>query len=184
MRAYLMSLVSGMSLLACAAQPSGTGDEPSVGKSDSLDEADRDCQIVLREVGRKFDATGAPVMDCSVEPCAFVWEGSLEIASEQLTAGAQPAVLFHSSHEAGTWAEAAILSDIIAEHGRVRYQFQFPGGYRTERALKINLIPFARTSDGRRLFDHNRVASELDSYLLNADNGWAIADDLAICAPL
>ena len=43
------------------------------------------------------------------------------------------------------------------------------------------MAPYLLTTTGARLFDHNRVPGDLDSYVLDQAGGWHIGEDAAVC---
>jgi hypothetical protein len=46
----------------------------------------------------------------------------------------------------------------------------------------VQVAPFLLTTTGARLFDHNRMPGDLESYVLNQAGSWRVGTDAAICS--
>ena len=69
---------------------------PEIG---SLDRADRDCKVVLREVSRLSGATGGYETSCVTGPCWFVWTALVDVSRDTLPAGGVAYVLYRSTQD-------------------------------------------------------------------------------------
>lgn len=48
---------------------------------------------------------------------------------------------------------------------------------------KVLLAPYLLTASGARLFDHNRVPGDLETYALALAGDFAVRDDAQVCQP-
>jgi len=150
-----------------------------------LDEADAACRIVLRSVARVPNGRGGYETDCSSGSCRWVWQGEIDVAAGLV---GTPALLFKTQLTSGAWLSVDAVAGGPAVDGMTRWTFRIseltPAEGESGTALsraRIWLIPYLRTTDGGRLFDHNRVADPFGTYELAADNGFAITDDANTC---
>lgn len=182
--AALVALLAGCAPEAPDAGPSpAVADAPFAAKADGFDAADRDCQIVLREVARIPD--GGPGF-VTTDGGQWRWVGAVDVDDDQLADGATVRVLYHSTAAPGWWSVAAEAS-AGAGPGFTRFTFTLdehvfgPGlsGTGLSRS-QIDLIPYVEAGRAR-LFDHNRRPGDFDSYTLALANQWAVGDDAAIC---
>jgi hypothetical protein len=188
---FTLSLAFVLAAAACAADSPDTaraGQAPLLGAADGGDAADRDCNLVLRELARPA-AQGGFATECIDGYCWFVWEGSLDIATSALAEGAYPEVMYQSGAGSSWWV---VGTDPIdgAGSGFQRFGFRFaehtvsPGMSMTSlMRTRIQVAPYLVTSNGGRLFDHNRYPGDFDNYWLTSDNAWAIDDDASVCQP-
>lgn len=166
------------------------GDSPLVGKADGSDKADRECSLVLREVSRIANGPGfetSPAGD-------WVWRASIDVAEDALDGGASVHLLY-SSNASNDPEFGRVWWTVEAEpiqgapdgfrrfEARVIHGVFGPGiSATTLRRTTLDVIPYL-ANRGSRLFDHNRVPGDLDTYALRFDNGWSVGDDAAICQP-
>jgi hypothetical protein len=191
----LALLASALGLVGCAA-PSGAeglvpADAPLItdGKADGGgDRADCACRVVLRSVARARSAEGPFVIDPSG---SYLWRGTVDVDAALVDAGATVAVLYSPTAQQGFYEAAATRTSDDAGPGRVRFSFTIAGKGKTapepgwsgsaHRAARARLIPFVREANGGRLFDHNRVPGDFDTYELVAANDYAVADEAGVC---
>jgi hypothetical protein len=167
----------------------GVAEAPLLG-ADGKDAADRSCNIVLREVGRRSNNTGGYESACGTTGCYYVWSGSLEVSATAVAEGAKPYVLYQSLMNPTKWLQVTPTKVTGGAPGFVRYNFKIKkdtvstGMSNTSlMRSRIQVSPFLRTTSSARLFDHNRLPGDFDVYQLAAENGWGIQDDAAVCAP-
>ena len=152
---------------ACSGQISVDGahaaSAPLVGKADSTDVADRECRVVLRRADR---VEGAPPLVAA----------TIDVDTRLLAdPGATPGVLFRA--DGGGWqsVDAALVDGAPA--GFARYVGRFAV------TQSADFIPFALTTTGVRLFDHNRLPGDFESYHVDASTGFGLGDP-GVCAGL
>ncbi len=149
-----------------------------------IDVADGDCRVVLRQVARVSNGRGGYETDCTSGSCRWVWQGELAVAADVVGV---PAVLVSTLESSGWFAVEATIAGPAVD-GFVPWTFRVSehtpaegtSGTGLARA-KLNVIPYLRTTDGGRLFDHNRVVDAFASYELTSSNGFAIEDDGVTC---
>ncbi len=161
---------------------------PLEGDAQGADAAENQCGVVLRTVGRPPGQYGGYESICRDTGCFYVWAGTLDVAVEQLAAGATPHVLYQTSMGERAWWEVDAVAVDGAGAGFQRFSFRIdehtpsPGmSYSSLNRTRIELVPFVRDAAGNRWFDHNRNGSPFDNYVLTIDNGWSIQDDAAVC---
>ena len=175
---------------ACAPATDGVGAlsvAPALGKTDSTDRADHACQVILRSVSRPPDGHGGFEIDGS----HWVWMVDVDVAT---ALGADGKVLYHPS-ASEPWYVFDGLGVPGAPAGFQRYRARLvdhttpmPGWSATSIGrAHPELAAYAALSDGGRLFDHNRLASDFANYALDVDHQFQLADDgacLAAAKPL
>lgn len=191
-----MRALSPLLLLLAACEPADTWEGVGTttrttapyAPTGGVDLADRDCTVVLREVDRVPGPTGGTAVNVVDGQRYLVWEGRVDVAAAAVDDGFVPAVLFRYAGDA--WWEVDAEPVDGAPEGYRRYAFWLEEHTPTEgmstTALSnsvISLIPFVRTPDGDRWFDHNRNPGAFDDYALSIGNDWSIQDDGAACAP-
>ena len=148
----LMPLVA---LLLCACSPRPSVLEQSAAES-SVDVADRECRVVLRRADR---VEGAPPLVAA----------TIDVDGKLLAdPGATPGVLYRA--DGGGWQTVTAALVDGAPAGFSRFVGRFPV---TQAA---DFIPFAATTTGVRLFDHNRLPGDFDSYHVDASTGFGLGD--------
>ncbi len=176
-------LVAGLLLFAACAV-SGTDSDlstdnaPLVGVDGSLDQADRNCNVVLRELTR----TGA-----SQTTDSYVWNGSVEISSAAAAEGLVPSVLYqYGSNPA--WLEGTVTPTVSPTPGFAKFAVQLdhdllgPGMSATAFTnARIQVVPYMKLVGGGRLFDHNRNPRDLDNYVMTSPD-LAIWRADSVCA--
>ncbi|HSN27839.1 MAG TPA: hypothetical protein VLT45_16225, partial [Kofleriaceae bacterium] len=119
---------------------------PLVGVDGSHDQADRSCNVVLRE----FLPDHGPVPTFS---------GTIEISQAAAAEGLAPTLMYKdASHQAWS-AVAGTPSSQTATPGYARFDVQIP----TVQDAPLSLVPYLQMPEGGRLFDHNRNAGDLDN---------------------
>lgn len=157
------------------------------------DRADTACQVVLRSIGRVSNGMGGYQDTCQVglstTDCRYYWEGFVDVDAARLDQVAAVEVLFQTGMTQGQWYSTPAEPVAGGEVGFARYRFRIaeftpsPGmSFTSLNRTTIDLVPYAVTSAGGRVFDHNRVADPLDSYHLRLENGWTIGPD-GSCPP-
>ena len=154
--------------------------DPVVGKADSLDSADHDCQVVLREAGV---LAGTPVQTVAYDGGSYyLFAAAIDLSDKAVQAGAT----------AGLWGRATVGSPKAvqgAPAGYQRYVVEFVGpnagsSYTSLNQWTARVIPFASYPDDARAFDHNRVPGDLDAYELRRENAFKVIDDPLVCPDL
>jgi hypothetical protein len=129
---------------------------PLVGKADTTDVADRQCRVVLRRADR---VEGAPPMVAA----------TIDVDAGLLAdPGATPGVFFRA--DGSGWQQVTAQLVDGAPAGFARYVGRFAV------VTSADFIPFATTATGVRLFDHNRLPGDFDSYHVDASTGFGLGD--------
>jgi hypothetical protein len=155
--------------------------DPVLGEG-THDSADRNCNVVLREMVRNSTGPGYETHGTS-----WVWQGTIEISNA--AGGLVPKVLYKSG-SATTWTQVtATPAPIGATPGFARYTARIyqglPGPGTSATALantRIQVVPYLPTTGGGRLFDHNRNSGDLDNYLITSPD-FSIWRNDSVCAP-
>lgn len=166
------------------------GDSPLVGKADGTDAADRDCTVILRHASRIPNGPGFETGPSR----SWVWSATIDVAASALDENASVHLLYSSNASndpqlGRVWWTVEALPQAGAADGQRRFEARIehglfgPGmsGTSLQRAT-LDMIPYVARGQ-RRLFDHNRVAGDLDTYALRSDTGWVVAEAPAMCAP-
>jgi len=157
----------------------------------ATDRADRACQVVLRHAERLPGATGGYETRCdSGGVCGFVWQATIDVATAAAQTAGTTAWVQWRSTDASTWTrkQAAKVSGGPAGYQRytVRIDSKTVGPGMSATAMqrsRLDLLPYLRLADGSRVFDHNRVTGDFDTYALVIANQWSIAEDPNACRP-
>src|SRR4051812_38629039 len=139
-------------------------EQPLVGVDGSHDGADRNCNVVLRDLQRVW--TGLTYL---TNGSSWVWQGTVEISETAEAEGLRPYVLYRMA-PSGQWLEVAgVPTQAASTPGYVRYtvtiDHDLPGPGWSGTSLsnaKIESVPFLKLDQGGRLFDHNRNAGDAD----------------------
>lgn len=190
-------------LLLCALAFSGCGpsdvaevEAPAPDEADTAasglakDSADRSCQVLLRHVERVSDGRGGYQVACNRDGvCFYVWQGVVDVATAARTTGSKVYVQYRAI-DARSWSRKQAAMAPGGPQGFQRYTFRLeantlgPGMSPTSlQRARIDLLPYLQSADGSRLFDHNRVTQDFDSYALVANNQWSVPEDGAACRP-
>lgn len=157
---------------AAAAGCHGTVDDgarpalaPLIGTADATDVADHECRVILRRADHLVDARGQGVL------------ATIDV-DDKLVAdpGATPGVLFRA--DGSGWQEVTAQPADGAPAGFKRYQARFLAWQ------SADFIALARTTTRVRLFDHNRLPGDLDSFHVDASNGFAVPEAPSVCPGL
>jgi hypothetical protein len=165
-----------------------TADGPLLG-ANGQDAADRACNVVLRTATRT-ELNGSFVTRCTTAGCFVVWTGTLDVSAQAVAEGAKAYVLF-KNQDTAVWTRASTSKVSGAPAGFQRYAYRLEKNtispsisFTSLSNAKVMVAPYLLTRSGARLFDHNRVPGDFDSYELKQSNGFAVADDLQVCQPL
>ena len=186
-------LLTTLLVLSCAPEAVVTQSpddvEADVEQGLATDRADRSCQVVLRRAERASGPTGYATVCNSGGACWFVWQATIDVASAAVVPGATTWVQWRNT-DVNTWSRKQASKVAGAPAGYQRYTVRIdsktvgPGQSATSmQRARMQLLPYQRLADGSRVFDHNRVPGDLDSYELVINNGWAIAEDANVCRP-
>ncbi len=195
MKTMVTALVASVLLVAaaCGVEQGGGASESkatesmqaALGKTDSKDQADQGCRVVLRSVGRVPGDDGYQT-DCSSGSCLYVWEGAVDIAQE-VPADVTVHVQYHLATSSDWWEVEALPSSAVIpgfrRHDFVMSDHLFGPDKQDGDAPSIELVAFIRYSDGARLFDHNRFSGDFANHKLAKDNGFA-SNDGGVCQPV
>ena len=183
MRRFALSIL----LIGCVADPgaeSVTVDAPLVGVDGSLDQADRNCHVVLRDLKR--NSTGFTWESVG---SSWVWQGTVEVSEAALAEGLVPRVQYQSGSDPTWRAVTATPVSVPATPGYARYTVRIveglPGPGMSGTALantRIQVVPFVQMAGGGRLFDHNRNPLDLDNYVISSPE-FAIGSAAGVCTP-
>ena len=179
---FLASLVAAC--VDAPAEEAVSAPQPLVGVDGSHDSADRNCNVVLRDLQRTW--TGLTYL---TNGSSWVWQGTVEISEAAAAEGLTPYVLYHLA-PSGPWQEVAgVPAQAAATPGFVRYTITLdkdlpgPGWSGTSLSnTRIEAVPFLKMPQGGRLFDHNRNAGDTDNYAMTSPD-LAIWRDDSRCAP-
>lgn len=150
-----------------------------------VDAADSGCRVVLRAMGRLSNGRGGYETDCSSGSCRWVWEARIDVASGLVGV---PHLLYRTTSSGDRWiaARAEVIGG--AHDGfttwvvRVSEDMASEGTSGTSLSrFRIAAIPYLATTDGGRLFDHNRVVDPLGTYELGSESGYQLSDDGVSC---
>ena len=194
-------LLWGLTFLGCG-RPTGSTGAYSPGTlpkylnaaDGSGDRPDFDCAVTLRSVGRIQSGPGyATTCDLGDRSgsCLYVWEGFIDVDASLAGQVESVGVLFKTGQTGGQWYVSAAEPIEGADNGFLHYAFRIdrytPAAGMSMTSLNrtvIELIPYVRSPNGSRLFDHNRIKHPLHNYLLTLDNRWTMDDAPAICTPV
>lgn len=177
-----LSLALVLGLLGCDdgsddAGGSRAAQEPAVGRADSMDDADRACRVVLRDLGQPLGMPSHYVDGTNW----VVFEGHVDVPSDE------PGTVFVLyTNGSGTWreVEGTMMGGGVAGFRRYLFvldEYTVPMGDSTAwRSMRIEVVPFLLTPDESRLFDHNRLPGAFDNYVLTADSP-AVDEEPGIC---
>jgi hypothetical protein len=177
-------------LVGCGPQDGAlAGDGPSEateGQAGLTDDADRACSVVLR-TAQRTPKNGGYEAACSATGCFAVWTAVLDVSALADAAGAQPYVQYRAG-STSKWSVVAATRTAGAPHGWVRYTARLQKdtiseglSYSSLQNASLELAPYLLTTNGVRLFDHNRRPGTFDTYVLSAATGWDLTDDTAVC---
>ena len=152
----------------------------------TVDLGDFDCHLVLRSVGRVSNGPGYETT-CdrgSSDQCLYVWDGVIDVDAgyaDQISA----VELLYRPNTNAPWYVVETTSAESSAADFDRYTFTLdeltPAAGMSMTSLnntEISLIPYLVTTQGTRLFDHNRIGDPFGVYTLNLANNWQIeADD-------
>ena len=157
-----------------AVSPTGASDAPL--SNSSGDSADTSCGVVLRTAYVNLEGRMGPETVCSAGTCWAVVNGTFDVANGS---DVTPLVLFQSASD-GQWRQEVTAAIWGAPLGFRRYSFRLTHDtFTTGPSSTVHLIPFVRTLNGGRVFDHNRVLDALGSYTLSPDNDWQVQQDMS-----
>ncbi|MBL8784839.1 MAG: hypothetical protein JNJ59_08075 [Deltaproteobacteria bacterium] len=150
-----------------------------------IDAADSGCRVVLRSMGRVSNGRGGYETDCSSGSCRWVWEAKVDVATGLVGV---PHLLYRTTSSGDRWIAARADASGAPHDGfstwvvRVSEAMPSEGTSATSLArFRIAAIPFLATTDGGRLFDHNRVADPFGTYELGSESNYQLSDDGLSC---
>jgi hypothetical protein len=164
----MLRLACAALLVAACVDPAPvetTAPAPLVGVDGSSDQADRNCNVVLREL--LVDHGPVPTLS-----------GTIEISEAAAAESLVPSLMYKdASHQ--TWSVVAgTPSQLTATPGFARFDVHIP----TVQNAPLEVVPFIAMPEGGRLFDHNRNPGDVDNYTL-ASQDFAVWRDDTVCAP-
>ncbi len=195
------ALVSACAISACAGDPDAPqirkAPAPSyLGSADATgDSSDHSCAVVLRTISRVKNGPGY-LTTCDTGAatsgsCLYIWRGTIDVAADEVEDYAAVQLLFSTNQTGGQWYALEATRAGAANDGYVPFSFEIaehtPAAGMSMTSLmrtRLNVIPYLETTAGGRVFDHNRVSDPFGNYTLTSENGWAIEDDPAVCAPV
>lgn len=133
--------------------------------ADTTDVADRECRVVLRRADRDVGSGAAAV-------AALVDVDARLLADPGATAG----VLFRA--DGGDWQALDAQPTDGAPAGFARFVARFA----VEQSA--DFIAYARTTTQVRLFDHNRLPGDFDSFHVDGGDGFAVPEAPLVCPGL
>lgn len=182
-----------VSVLIFGCADAGNGDytsaepAPLLGVDGSLDQADRNCHVVLRDLERNVTGLTFETVGSS-----WVWQGTIEISQAAADEGLVPSAMYRMA-PSGAWSSVTatpITSSatgpapgFVAYSIRITQGLPGPGWSGTSLSTaRIEVVPFLALPEGGRLFDHNRHPSDLDNYRMTSPD-LAVWSDATVCAP-
>ncbi|MEY3903310.1 MAG: hypothetical protein RL189_2616 [Pseudomonadota bacterium] len=154
------------------------------------DSADHSCQIVLRQAELKRDPDGRPQVETDSSGVSwYVFESTVDVALAPLSTGTSVYLLYRNSQDP-LWRVAPGLTIEGAPKGMQRLSFRvhegtlpaLPGTVELPSSnIKLFVIPFLQTADGRRIFDHNSSLSASDSLVIDSSSKWSISTSPTLC---
>lgn len=179
-------VLASLLVTGCVAEPTeiATAPAPLVGIDGSVDAADRNCHVVLRDLERPW--TG---YTWETSGSSWVWVGTIEISEEAAGEGLVPALLYQYGSDPAWFEATAVPAQVPATPGfarfTVRIDHDLPGPGMSGTALanaRVQAVPMLRMAQGGRLFDHNRNPGDFDNYVMTSPD-FAIRRDDSVCAP-
>ena len=138
---------------------------PLVGVDGSHDQADRSCNVVLREL--LPDHGSAPT-----------YSGTIEISQAAAAENLVPTLMVKDASHATWTAIQGTPSMQTATPGFARFDVHIP----TVQNAPVSIVPYLQLPQGGRLFDHNRNPGDLDNYALQSPD-YAVWQDPSVCQP-
>ncbi len=180
-RLALVALV----LASCVDAPDETStNEPLVGVDGSQDSADRNCNVVLRNLERPW--TG---FTYETHGTSWVWAGTIEISEAAAAEGLVPTLIYQAGSDPQWRSVTATPAQVAATPGFARFDVRIfdglPGPGMSGTALantRIQAVPYLRMQQGGRLFDHNRNAGDTDNYVI-ASPDFSVWRNDSVCVP-
>lgn len=177
---FMITAAAAGTTTGCSFDPSAPGDAvpadaPSIadGKADGGDRADRACQVVLDNLRHPGGPDGVTTRDGRAW---WVFDGL--VRAPGAPAGATVHVLYGNG---SSWWSVAAQPDVAGYRFRLDQNTIADGlsaGALSRSQLRV--IPYLAVPGGR-IFDHNRVPGDLDTYVASAATSWGVAADSASC---
>jgi len=157
---------------------------PMLGKADSMDAADRSCQILLRKVSRDWDAEHSDYETwCDGSSCTYVWRARVDMAENAPSGTVR---LMYRLSTGTNWYEVPALQVPSEMPGFTSHAFVISehvfGPEMAENPPSIEMVAYLQKDDGSRLFDHNVHTGDLENTMLTAENGFQ-ESNFGICQP-
>ncbi|MBW2736699.1 MAG: hypothetical protein JRH20_30300 [Deltaproteobacteria bacterium] len=182
-----IGLVLALGVMGCGSTPlsiegAQQAAKPMLSKADAAaDQADRQCQLMLRTISREHDDQGYRTQ-CVDGSCNWVWSGRVELA--EALVGATVGVLYRRTNDETWWQVAATpLTDAVAGDNSYEFKIHEHLFGRASDASPIEVVPFIARADGSRLFDHNYHQGDLENHRLDGNNAFAMGHE-GICRPV
>ncbi len=189
-------MISLFAFAACETEPktqalpaASISTAPLLGQADSMDGADRGCQVVLRQVGREWASdteVGGYETWCDGAVCTYVWRGTVDVAE----AAEGDVYVLYRVRPGDTWYELPTLqvparTPGFRTHAFVISEHVFGPEVETLESdpPALELVAYLQGPGGGRLFDHNVHAGDLDNTLLESGNGYQATGGFGVCQP-
>lgn len=149
----------------------------------SSDAADTSCSVILRHAERPAGPTGGYEIDPTTRQ--YVFAGAVDLSEAAAKEATSVGVAYLSN---GAWYDVTATATTGAPAGFRRYGFRITNHTVTDgmsltslTRYRLELAPYARSSAGGRLFDHNRNPGAFDNYVLDAGDSWTIGEAPSVC---
>ncbi|HEY3447646.1 MAG TPA: DUF6209 family protein [Myxococcales bacterium] len=158
---------------------------PLVGVDGSKDGSDTGCNVVLRSMKRIPNNTGGYVTQGPSG--SWVWKAVIDVSDAAVAENLSVAVLYQRSQ---AWRSKTAAKTTVSEGGFTRFEVDFWEDMPAEgmsgtalRNTRVPVIPYLVLAQGGRLFDHNRIADPVASYVISGEAGLQIGEDAGVCKP-
>jgi hypothetical protein len=180
--ARVRRLVLLVVLAACGVPSTQTAaPAPLLDTAGGSDAADRDCNVVLRQMLRAGDGGGSGSFQ--TDGASWVFVAEVEISEAAAAQGLTPALLYTSGADATWYAASGTEAPDGATPGFVKYEITLDHGVPgPSTGTGMSAIPYLPLAGGGRRFDHNRYPADLASYALDASDDFSIWAAPAVCA--
>jgi hypothetical protein len=162
----MVRVVLAALLVSCVSPAEETSaPAPLVGVDGSHDQADRNCNVVLREL----------LPDHGPVP---TYSGTIEVSQAAAAESLTPSLMIKDASATSWTVIAATPSTQAATPGFARFDVHIP----TVQNAPVSVVPYIAMPQGGRLFDHNRNPGDLDNYAIAAPD-YAIWQNPSVCQP-
>ncbi len=162
---------------------------PSLGAADGLDEADRDCAVILRRVVPAETGDGRPLVTCGDDGrCWRAFDVDIDLRTEWVAGRMATAMVLHRDPDNAEWFATPATAGDEGDTGYTRFRARLSehtirdglSGGAFERA-ELVLIPYAALGGGARVFDHNVVTGDFDNYVVGSGDGFSFETSPDVC---